>query len=199
MTKSKRIKATPITDNDTFFQIVNQIADMQASMNVTLAERDRDIQTIQAKYATKLSTAQLLIAAKMTLAAEYAEEHKDALLPKDKKSVDLAQATFGFRMGNRTVRLLSKLDEATVIENLRNECLDDYIRIVESIAKDAILADCEDDKTLILPAVANEAGEIICPEEPVSLSKVGLKITQAETFYVEPKVATGATLKPTEA
>jgi len=191
---SKRIKVTPIPDADTFYQTVNAAADIQTEINVLEARRDRALQRVAAAFAAKLAPLDEAIKAKVTLAEAYADAHKKELLPKDKKSVELAQAIFGWRTGMPAVRFTSKqIEEATVVEALKANHLGTYVRTVEEVAKDKILADAKRIEERNITVLNSDRGTYVI------LAEVGLKITQSETFYIEPKVATGETLKPAEA
>lgn len=194
---AKRLKARPIESESEFRALVNQIAKLESEHLAIAARRDRAVQRINARYAVKLAPLDDEIDAMLARADAYAELHRTQLLPKDKKSVDLACATFGWRTGNRTVKITPKtISEEDVISALKIAGLGAYVRTCEEIAKDKILADCKDDLTL---AAANPATPGEDKSQPVPLAQVHLKITQSETFYIEPKVETAETINPAEA
>src|SRR5690606_22192250 len=147
---------------------------------------DAELVAIQQRYAGTLDPITHEIAAKVALAEEYAERNRAELLPKDRKSVDTATVTFGWRTGNRAVRALNKQwTEDRIIEALEAADLEEYVREVKEIAKDKILADCTDDKTLATVEYVEQAnGEVAIPSETIPLADVGLKITQSESFYI---------------
>jgi phage host-nuclease inhibitor protein Gam len=197
---SKRLKLQTLKTEREFHSTLNAIAALQAAANKVIAKRDAEIVAIQQRYAGTLDPITHELAALVALAEAYADEHRAELLPKDRKSVDTATCTYGWRTGNRTVRPLNKQwTEAKIIEALEHACLDDYVREVKEIAKDKILADCEDNKTLAQPAAIDEDGDEIIPAETIALADVGVKITQSESFYIEPKAESGETLKASEA
>lgn len=192
---AKRIKAQPIETAAEFRAVVNQIAEAQAEHVAISARRDRAVQRIQARYAEKLAPIDAEIVAKIERADAYAEAHRAELLPKDKKSFTLACATCGWRTGNRTVKITPKtIEEAAVIAALKEHNLGNYVRSVETIDKAKILTDCKDDLTLPVQFPSSED-----ENPPVALADLHLKISQSETFYIEPAVETGETIKPEEA
>jgi len=188
---TKRLKPTPLADEAAFTRTINAIVGLQARAAAIEAERDARIVAIQREYAEQLDPIAHVIEAKVALADAYATAHRTELLTGDKKSIELATAIVGWRTGNRTVKPIGKkwTPEATIAA-LKEAGLTVYVRTVEEIAKDRVLADCKDDKNL---PVGNGVPIVI------DLSLFGLKISQTETFYIEPKTETAETLKPAEA
>jgi len=201
-----RIKATTLTTREQFNAAVDSAANLDTMIRYINARRDRAIQRIQIKFGMKTAPLEVQRDAQVGLAEKYADAHRAELLPdeKKKKSGDTATATFGWRDGNRTVRATSKrVTEETAIAVLKAERLGDYVRTKEELAKAKILNDAVDDKTLSR-IVLDPVGEAVIREgeyvmEKVELAKAGLQITQTETFFIEPKVETAATLKSKEA
>ncbi len=87
----------------------------------------------------------------------------------DRKSKVLTHGTIGWRLGTPAVKLRARVKAEAALEQVRLH-LPEYIRTSEEI-----------DKTMILNAYAG--GQLSTTE----LELVGLKITQTERFYVEPK------------
>lgn len=196
---AKRLKFQTIANTDEFLLVVNQIADFQASVALLGAERDRELQNTHARYAARLTGLDDAIAAKLAQADTFARNHRAELLPKGRKSLELAQAVCGFRIGNRTVKLIGrKTTPGGVIAQLKAAGLTAYVRTTEEIAKDRILVDAADDATLPLPATADATAKPATGSRQ-SLASLGLAIARAETFYVESKVASSQALKPAEA
>lgn len=193
---TKRLKAKPLTTEADFIRTINEAASLQSKAATLIAERDARIVEIQNEYAEQLSPIENEIDKLVALADGYAQSHRDALLPKGKKSVELAIASYGWRTGNRTVKLLSRMTAEGVIAMLKGAGLGAYVRQVEEIAKDKILSDCKDDKTLHMHRVSVTTAD---EDADVSLSSVGLKISQSETFFIEPKAESGETLTPASA
>jgi phage host-nuclease inhibitor protein Gam len=79
-----------------------------------------------------------------------------------------SETTIGFRTGTPKLKTLKGFTWGAVT-NLLKEFLPAYVRTSEEPAKDKLLADRED--------------EVVSALFP----KVGISVTQDETFYVEPK------------
>jgi len=97
----------------------------------------------------------------------FAVENKDELFAK-KKSMESVHGTIGFRTGTPKLKTLKGFTWGAVT-NLLKEFLPSYVRTTEEPAKDKLLADREVDEVVAL------------------FPKVGIAVTQDETFYVEPK------------
>jgi len=97
----------------------------------------------------------------------FAVENKDELFAK-RKSIESVHGTIGFRTGTPKLKTLKGFTWGAVT-NLLKEFLPSYVRISEEPAKDKLLADREDEEVAAL------------------FPKVGISVTQDETFYVEPK------------
>lgn len=200
---SNRIKPNALKTREEFVAAVNNAADFQSQIDYINARRDRAIQRIQLRFGALTAPLELKRDAHATLAEAYAEAHRAELLPdeKKKKSADTSAATFGWRVGNPTVRLTSKkVTEEMAIEKLKELRLGSYVRQKEELAKDKILRDADTEEQTLQRAVQDPAGNSVMRDgepvmEPVKLADAGLKITQAESFYIEPKIETSAAIK----
>ena len=202
MKRTRRLKHRPIANTDEFILLVNQIADLQASVKLIAGERDRELQTVQSRHAGQLAGLSEAINAKLALADAYARAHRGELLPAGRKSVAGAQAAYGFRTGNRTVKLAgNKVTPCEAIARLKAAGLTAYVRIAEEIAKERILADAVDDATLPASESVTSRGEMpgSAPAARHTLTTLGLKIVRTESFYIEPKAEAGATLRQAQA
>jgi phage host-nuclease inhibitor protein Gam len=198
MKTTKRLKAQPITDRAEFLALVAEIAALEAESRAHAALRDIEIAAITAKHEGDIAPLAEKIKGKLALVEAYAEEHRAELLPKDAKSAKTEAATYGWRVGNRTVKFMSRVSEAQAISALKQLGLGAYVRTEEAVAKNLILCDCEDDVHLIAAFLENgqpvvKAGAVVTRTVP--LANVGLKITQAETFFIEPASADANTVK----
>jgi len=97
----------------------------------------------------------------------YALENQAELFAK-KKSLDTVHGTIGFRTGTPKLKTLKGFTWGAVT-NLLKEFLPDYVRTIEEPAKDKLLADRDNTEVSGL------------------FAKVGIAVTQDESFYVEPK------------
>ncbi len=202
-----RIKAKALTTREEFNAAVASAADNETIIRYLIARRDRAILRIQARYGIKLDPLVTERDAQIALAEKYAEAHRKELLPdeKKKKSAELATAIFGYRTGNRKVGFLYKVSEDNAIGSLEALRLDRFVRQVKELNKEALLTASADDKTVSRVVLDPVGAEVIDPAtqqpkvEAVLLSQAGLKITQSETFYVDPKVESAEAIKPVEA
>lgn len=85
-----------------------------------------------------------------------------------KKSIELTHGKLGFRTGTPSLKTLKGFTWGSAL-NLVKEFLPDFVRIKEEVDKEALLSKRED-------------GDVAS-----KLSKCGLRVEQAETFFVEPK------------
>ena len=161
-----RVKAEGFTTRDEFDQAVDRIARLEVERRKLEAARDKIIQDIQAEHNEAIQLRKQEIDALVTRAEAYAKDHRAELLPTGKQSAETPLANYGFRWGNKTLALLSnRWKWEAVIESLKKAGLVGFIRTKEEVAKDA----AKDELS-----------------EPV-LAQHGMRIKQAETFWVEPK------------
>jgi len=189
MKSTTRIKAPAILNRAAFDLTVDTIASATTRLRKLEAIRDAKIQKIQQEHATEITEIQDQIKLAASMAEKYAEAHRDELLPGKLKSAETPLARFGFRLGNRTVALLKKgcsWDAAVII--LKSLKFVECVRTVEEVNKETILARTD------------EHGQFACTADPketsrMPLSTIGLKINQAETFFIDPKVDGAETVK----
>lgn len=165
--RSHRVKAGSIQSRAEFESFVNQIAIATVEIRRKEAARDAQLQQIRENYApgiAQLTDRQTLLA----LAAEkYASEHGPELLPGKEKSAETALARYGFRTGMPALKTLSKMTWEKVKACLIERELKEFLRQPEvEINKQALL----------------EAAREGC----VDLQGIGVKVVQAEDFFVEP-------------
>jgi phage host-nuclease inhibitor protein Gam len=178
-TKSKRIKATGLTNRLDFETTVDRIAYAQTELRALEAERDHAVLVAQATHALAIEDLYKEIEAKAALCEKFAEEHRAELLPGTAKSNETPLSRYGFRLGNPTLKTLSKWTWEKVIAALDRFQMNDCIRVKREVDKDAIL--CKGGDGAI-------DGYENAKKRAVALNEVGLRIVQAETFYIEPKV-----------
>lgn len=202
-----RIKAKAITTREEFTAAVASAADHDLMIRYIVARRDRAIARLQKKFGEKITPHEVERDAQIALAEKYADAHRKELLPDEtkKKSVELKTATYGYRTGNRKVGWLYKVTEENAVASLEGLRLDRFVRTVKEVDKAGLLAASADDKTVTRVVLDPVGNEVIDPAtqqpktEAVLLSNAGIKITQAETFYVEAKVESATAIKPQEA
>ena len=190
---STRIKATGLSNRIDFETTIDRISYIQTELRELEAERDARVQAAQTTHAELIAELQAEIKAKAILAEKYAEENRAELLPSKAKSSETPLSRYGFRLGNRSVILLKKgcsWDAAVII--LKSLKFIDCVRTVEEVNKETILARTDEHGLLATSATELAKGE---NGARMPLSTIGLKIKQDETFYIEPKVEGGDTVK----
>lgn len=161
-----RVKTETFSDRVEFDAAVDQIARKEVQRRKLVADRDAQIQNIQQEHNPAIDVLKTEIDALVTKAEGYAKDNRAELLPTGKQSAETPLANYGFRWGNKTLALLSnRWKWEAVIESLKKAGLVGFIRTKEEVAKDA----AKDELS-----------------EPV-LAQHGMRIKQAETFWVEPK------------
>lgn len=163
-----RIKAPKLATRAEFEDAVNKIAALEVKSRKFAATRDARIQAVQNEFKPAETALAQEISRLVVLAEKFAEEHRDELFPKDAKSAETPLARFGFRYGNPTLSLLNRrYTWEAVKQSLKSIGLGHHVRTVEEVDKDGIKN-----------AKFSEA----------TLQQIGVKITQAETFFIEPKL-----------
>lgn len=175
-----RLKLQPLATRGEFIETINELAALELRRREIEVAREKALQAVNREFDTRLAPIAERIKGKFALAEDYAEAHRDELLPDKAKSAVVALARYGWRTGNRTVALLARVTSAQAIESLKRLGLGAYVRVKEEIARDLILADCADGKTLSVAAADSDAAKL------VPLGEAGLKIAQSETFFIEP-------------
>lgn len=166
MSKSNRIKANAITSRAEFDSAVDQIARLSVELRLAEASRDEAIQTLTDLHSKGIGEITTKLNALASSAEVYATANRKDLLPATAKSVETPLATYGFRLGQPTLALISrKFTWAEVLTSLKARGLRRFIRTKYEVDKDTLKA-----------------------KAPAGLLKdLGCQIVQEETFFVEPK------------
>jgi len=131
------------------------------------ADMDVQITKIRDKNADEIERLNGIKEENFDIMQAYACENREELFTK-KKSMDTVHGVIGFRTGTPALKTLKGFTWASVT-NLLKEFLPDYVRTVQEPAKDKLLIDRDNE------------------EVSSQFSKVGIKVEQSETFFVEPK------------
>lgn len=165
-----RIKTKQIADEPGFFAAVDKVARLEVQLAGIKARRDREVQIVHEKYKVEIEPLEDQRDLTLKLAEEFAEENRAEILPKDAKSAESTQAIFGFRLGQPTMKLLSKKwSWEKVLEALRSAHGDRFVRTKQEPDKEKLRAELAD----------------------AELAVVGLRLDQEDRFFVEPKTETG--------
>jgi phage host-nuclease inhibitor protein Gam len=166
MAREKKVVHSGVT-SEQMEAAFGEYAVADAKLAKVTATIDVQVTAIREKYADEISR----LGEKKELAFDimqaFALENKNELFAK-KKSLESIHGTMGFRTGTPKLKTLKGFTWGAVT-NLLKEFLPAYVRTSEEPAKDKLLADREDEEISSL------------------FAKVGIGVTQEETFYVEPK------------
>ena len=137
-----------------------EVAKLQAEMDEAILEimqeYESDIELLKAKR--ELYFAQI---------KAYAVSNRDILMPDKAKSVETVYGKIGFRISPPSLKLASGVKWDMVVERLKEQGLDEYVRTVEETNKEKLLADREKEE------VRDKFGDL------------GIKVDQPEKFYIE--------------
>lgn len=159
-------KTTRELTKEEAFALADEVArDIVANRALT-AERDQAIQDVQDKYNPLVEAADKAIDAKIALVALYAKEHRKELFTDGKKTIETPLAFLSFRIGNPTLKTLSSKDK-----------WEDILPMLK--------ADEEGAKYVKVKEEADKRGLLKMAAE--WLAKFRLRVTQSETFAIDPK------------
>lgn len=162
----KDIETTVPQSKEEAAALAREIAAAMLSKETLIADRDTAVLAISEPYDLKIETIELENAARHGAletwsSANVAEFGK-------KKSLELSGHTIGWRTGQPKLVTLSKWTLKKVLENLLEQpkkIRDLYIRTKQEVNKEAFIARRDD--------------------HPEELAALGVKVTQAETFFFE--------------
>lgn len=165
-TREKKVVISGVT-RDQMEEAFGSFAFADAKMQGINAAMDAEITKIRERNADDLAKWQQQKDTSLEVLQTYATENRDELFSK-KKSMETAHGVLGFRTGTPKLKTRKGFTWAAVLELLR-EFNPAYVRTTEEVAKDKLLADRDTE------------------EMPELMQKVGIKVEQDETFFVEPK------------
>lgn len=166
MAREKKVVHTAVT-NEEMETAFADYASADAQIQKINATMDEQITKIREKWQDKLALLQERKDKSFDVMQAFAIENKDDLFSK-KKSLESVHGTIGFRTGNPKLKTL-KGYTWNAVTNLLKEFLPNFVRVSEEPAKDVLLASRNDETIASL------------------FPKVGICVTQDETFFVEPK------------
>ena len=156
----------PLTIDDVE-DLLAQYAAADAARRKITAQLDAELTRIRERYAPALDSENALCDEAAEQIASWAELNKEAF--GEKRSMVLTHGTIGWRLGNPAVRLRARVRAEAALDRVR-AAAPEFIRRTEELDKQAILA-----------AYAARG----LPD--AELEPLGLRITQTERFFVEPK------------
>ena len=164
--KSNRLKPeADIATRAEFNTVLDAIANGQIERDAMVLERDNELLQVREEFDPKINALNERMNALILRAERFATIHRDELFGK-LKSAASALTNYGFRLGNPTLKLLSrKWSWDQVLDALKAKGLTQFVVVKETPDKDAMKAQLDDEQ----------------------LAAVGCRIDQGEAFYVEPK------------
>lgn len=166
-----RIKPIEVENKEECVELINDVARLELQRRKQELELKRKVQKIQDELGPGIIALQELIEGKVARISAYLDTHSAAMFKKGTKSGETALADFGFRIGNPTLSTERKWKWDDVLKALKlDKEMSKYVRTKEEVQKDLVKADF--------------AAEKITPEQ---LASFGMKITQTESCWIEPK------------
>lgn len=143
-------------------------------LKATIALQNEELQAAR-KHDEKIREARERIDKYVRALEPWTKEQTN--LMDEKKSIDLAHGTVGFRTSNRKTRFLQGWTSEKCLEVMRkSKRLRNWIRTKQEVNFQLILVDSRP-----------EVGKL----KEKDLQKIGVEVWREESFYVEPKVETG--------
>lgn len=154
-----------IKSRDEAEAVMNDLAASANNRRRLVCRMDAAVLKIQEEAAPGIAACEADLQAKSDALRAWAEAHPEEF-PKGRKSLEFLSGTLGFRTGTPKLALLSRaFTWEKVLELLRGKGWTGLIRTKQEVAKDAVIAQRDSD---------------------LDLRTVGLKVTQDESFFVEP-------------
>jgi phage host-nuclease inhibitor protein Gam len=123
-----------------------ELASEATRLATVLAERDEAIAAVNEKFADRIETGSKLVLALKAELKEWAKEHRN----ETEKGTQLFRfdgvGEIQIRTGNPEVRLARGLDEDGAVGRLFDAGLGGYVRTVQELNREALIADREDPK-----------------------------------------------------
>lgn len=119
---------------------IRTLGDMQRELARTQADMNDEIAEITQNYAEEIDTARAQIAELQESIQAWCEAHRSELCPGRSKTANLITGEVSWRQRPPSVAVRGK---EAVIEALRNFGLTRFIRTIEEVNKEAILADID--------------------------------------------------------
>lgn len=184
MKKTNRIKLPQIPvpqSRDDAESLMNDLAATVNNQRVLTAHRDAEILRVNETYATDIALCEQTMQQYTETLRAWAEANPDQF-PKDRKSIKMLSGTLGFRTGTPKLALLSRSWTWEKVLNATWNYYVGWVRHKPELDKEVILA-------------SHAAKEALDQD----LKAIGLRVTQDESFFVEPDLTPFENRKTTPA
>lgn len=176
MSKNRiKVVAPAIQNRDEAEAVMNALALIATNKQIISARMDQEILAAKEKYSGQLTECDAVMQIEAQKLEAWATNHPEEF-PKGKKSIALLAGTIGFRKDTPSLVLLNRsFTWAKVLAAITLKRWRKFTRVKIEVDKDAILA---------------RTGTVEKPTkfQRTVLPELGLKIVQAEHFYVEPTI-----------
>ncbi len=190
--KKKRITTTkrkPPGDAIQFLAEINETATLQLQLEHVQAELNELVSATGLDLRERIETLTADIEGRLEALHGYAHPHRAELFEKGKKTADTTLATFGFADNPAKFTRSQEFTDEDVIAALRKLGKEQFIRVAAEVNKDAIK------ESLRESAAMEESPDKPADWKPaitvVELRMCGLKLSQTERFWLEPRRAAG--------
>jgi phage host-nuclease inhibitor protein Gam len=147
--------------------LVGEITRLKAREQQLTGEMNEEITEHRRHYEAQLGDLAVDLEEKTSIAKDWAD--RNAVEFGARKSLSMTHGDVGWRIGNPTLKPLSGWTWDRVLEKLRaGGFMMKYLRVKQEVNKELILSD------------RNELGE--------SMKSIGVRVVQAETFFIEPRI-----------
>lgn len=163
--ESKKLITEQISTKDAE-SIFAEYASAEANLQKIEGAVEMKIVEIREKYQDEIAKLKEVKAVSFERLQHFAGKNPE--LFDKKRSYEMVHGKIGFRLGNPALKTLKGFTWDAVV-NLAKEFLPDYVRTKEEVNKEALLDDRDN------------------PEVQTLFTKIGVKVDQADSFYVEPK------------
>ena len=166
-----KVTLTTIPNRDGAEQVMNDLALMENNRRNLITQRDEEVLGIKTKYEPGLAAYAESIKSHTETLRAWAEANPDAF-PKDRKSVKMTSGTLGFRTGMPKLALLSRAFNWDRVLALVEQFWPGLIRLKKEVDKEGLIA------------MHSQAQDRATAD--AELRRCGVKVTQEESFFVEP-------------
>ena len=148
---------------------MNELAQAANFKRKLAAQRDKLVLEINRRFEGDFADLETALALKTDLLRVWADAHPEEF-PKGRKSLDMLSGTLGFRTGTPRLALLNRAWNWEKVTAAVCQFLPNFVRSKPEVDKEAILGQRDE---AAIQAV---------------LPRCGLKVSQDESFFVEPKL-----------
>lgn len=169
MSKSRIKVALPtIESREEAEALMNELAKHANTKRSLITERDAQVLEVNAQYEGPLADLDKQIEQHTDTLRVWAESHPEEF-SKGRKSLEMTSGALGFRTGTPKLALLNRAWNWEKVTEAVERWLPNFIRTKPEVDKENILGQ------------RDELGPM--------LARCGLKVTQGESFFVEPKLS----------